>query len=84
MKSQSPAFKEHRHLVSLMGHGAGLMYAPEPLVAPYVRNGEIRFVMEDWASWGPGFHIYYSGRRQLPSGLRLLIDLIRELRPLGL
>jgi hypothetical protein len=32
---------------------------------------------------GSGFHIYYSGRRQLPTGLRLLIDLIREIRPLG-
>jgi hypothetical protein len=33
---------------------------------------------------GPGFHIYYPGRRQLPTGLRLLIDLIREMQPLGL
>ncbi len=32
---------------------------------------------------GPGFHVYYSSRRQL-TGLRLLIDLIRELRPLGI
>ncbi len=30
------------------------------------------------------FHIYYSSRRQLPTGLRLLIEFIQEARPLGL
>jgi DNA-binding transcriptional LysR family regulator len=41
-------------------------------------------VLEEWASMGPGFHIYYPERQQLPTGHRLLIDLIRELQPLGL
>ena len=31
----------------------------------------------------PDFHLYYPGRRQLPTGLQLLIDLIREAKPLG-
>lgn len=75
---------DSRIMVSLLAGGAGLMYAPEPLVAPLVRAGDVRWVLEDWASTGPGFHIYYSGRRQLPTGLRLLIETIRELRPLGL
>jgi DNA-binding transcriptional LysR family regulator len=75
---------DSRIMVSLLAGGAGLMYAPEPLVAPLVRAGDARWVLEDWASTGPGFHMYYSGRRQLPTGLRLLIETIRELRPLGL
>jgi hypothetical protein len=41
-------------------------------------------ILADWASLGPGFHIYYPGRRQLPTGLHLLIEVIREMRPLGL
>jgi DNA-binding transcriptional LysR family regulator len=64
--------------------GAGLAYLPEPCVIPLVARDALRTVLSDWAPMGSGFHIYYSGRRQLPTGLRLLIDLIRELRPLGL
>lgn len=62
--------------------GAGLAYVPEPCAAPLVARDALRVVLADWAPMGPGFHVYYSGRRQLPTGLRLLIDLIRELRPL--
>lgn len=63
---------------------AGLAYLPEPYVTPLVRRGTLRVVLEDWSSVKPGFHMYYSGRRQLPTGLRLLIELIRELRPFDL
>lgn len=70
--------------LSLTIRGAALAYLPEPFVAPLIERGELRLVLEDWASMGSGFHIYYSGRRQVPTGLRLLIDLIREMRPLGL
>jgi DNA-binding transcriptional LysR family regulator len=70
--------------LSLATGGAALAYLPEPCVAAPVRDGALRIVLEEWAPMGTGFHIYYSGRRQLPTGLRLLIDLIREMRPLGL
>jgi DNA-binding transcriptional LysR family regulator len=75
---------DSRAMLTLLINGAGLMYAPEPLVTSLVESGEARIVLEDWASLGPGFHVYYSSRRQVPTGLRLLVDLIRELRPLGL
>ncbi|MBX9933364.1 MAG: LysR family transcriptional regulator [Methylobacterium sp.] len=71
-------------VISLAAAGAGLAYLPEPYVTPLVAQGALRVVLEEWSSTGPGFHIYYPGRRQLPTGLRLLIELIRELRPLGL
>lgn len=70
--------------LDLVAGGAGLAYVPEPCVASLVARDEVRVVLSDWAPDGPGFHIYYSSRRQLPTGLRLLIDLIREVRPLGL
>lgn len=71
-------------IMALLTQGAGLMYGPEPLLQPLVGAGAAELVLEDWASTGPGFDIYYSSRRQLPTGLRLLIALIREQNPLGL
>lgn len=68
----------------LLIQGTGLMYGPAPLLEPLAAAGSARLLLQDWTSPGPAFHIYYSGRRQLPVGLRLLIELIRELRPLGL
>lgn len=80
----SLTFDDSRAILEALTGGAGLMYAPEPLVAPLLAKGTIRLVLGEWAAVGPGFHVYYSGRRQLPTGLRLLIDLVRELKPLGL
>lgn len=71
-------------IMALMAGGAGLMYGPEPVLAPLLESGKAKLVLEEWASLGPGFHIYYSSRRHVPGGLRLLIELIREIRPLGL
>lgn len=63
--------------------GAGLMYVCEPMVTDLLKQGVLRTVLEDWAPMGPGFHIYYSSRRQMPAALRLFIELVRELRPMG-
>ncbi|TPQ40957.1 LysR substrate-binding domain-containing protein [Cupriavidus pinatubonensis] len=70
-------------LVGILG-GTGLMYLPEPLIRKHVEAGRLRIVLKDWAPIEPGFHIYYSSRRQMPTGLRVLIDLVKELAPLGL
>lgn len=70
--------------LSLAAAGGGLAYLPEACVGTTVACGALRVVLADWAPLGPGFHLYYPGRRQLPTGLRLLIDLIRATKPLGL
>ncbi|MCH4023195.1 MAG: LysR family transcriptional regulator [Acetobacter sp.] len=69
--------------LSLARNGAGLFFAAEPVQAQLVSEGTARIVLEDWSTTGPGYHVYYSSRQQVPSGLKLLIDLIREMRPLG-
>jgi DNA-binding transcriptional LysR family regulator len=74
---------ETRVGLSLVRQGAGLMYAPEPVMATLVQRGEVITVLDDWASIAPGFHLYFSSHRQIPMGLKLLIDLIRELQPMG-
>ena len=71
-------------MISMAVAGAGLAYGVEWAFAPSIQTGALKLVLEDWAVLGPGYHLYYSSRRQLPTGLRLLVDLIRELRPLGM
>lgn len=73
-----------RAMMAMALQGTGLTFGLEQTFRSHVDRGELQLVLEDWATTGPGYHIYYSGRRQLPTGLRLLIDLVRELRPLGL
>lgn len=63
--------------------GLGLMYAAESAIAELVAQGRLRVVMSEWSSPGPGYFMYYSSRRQVPRGLHLLLDLIREMKPLG-
>ncbi|MGY3478569.1 LysR substrate-binding domain-containing protein [Bradyrhizobium ottawaense] len=75
---------ETQFALSLVKAGTAIAYLPEPSVAAQISQGLLRSVLDDWAPMGPGFHIYYPGRRQLPIGLRLLIELIREMQPLRL
>lgn len=69
--------------VGLGLNGVGIIYAAEPILRPHLEMGALVMVLPDWSPLGSGFHAYYSGRRQVPTALRLLIDLIRELEPLG-
>jgi DNA-binding transcriptional LysR family regulator len=69
--------------VGLGLNGVGIIYGAEPVLRPHLESGALRIVLRDWASVGAGFHAYYSGRRQVPTALRLLIDLIQEIKPLG-
>lgn len=64
--------------------GAGLMYVADTMVRAQLAGGALRTVLDDWAPQSGGYHIYYSSRRQVPAALRLFIDLVREIRPLGL
>jgi DNA-binding transcriptional LysR family regulator len=64
--------------------GSALMYVPDFMVAQLVKNGVLTTVLDEWAPIGPGFHIYYPSRRHVPAGLKLFVELVREMRPLGL
>lgn len=74
---------ETRPMIRTAIHGGGLIYGLEPLFADYIRDGRLRQVLGDYATTSDGFQIYYPSRRQMPTGLRLLIQLIREIDPLG-
>jgi DNA-binding transcriptional LysR family regulator len=59
--------------------GVGLAYLRESIVAADLAHGRLVRVLEDWIQPFPGVCLYYAGRRNLPVGLRALVQLIREI-----
>ncbi len=57
--------------------GLGLAYVLECTVAEHLASGRLRRVLPQACPSFPGFHLYYPGRRQLPTALRCLIDFWR-------
>lgn len=57
--------------------GLGLCYTPEDLAAPYIADGCIVPVLEDWWPLIPGCHLYYPSRRQTSPAFNLLVDALR-------
>lgn len=80
-----PVTVDESHTVIEFGRaGVGIVYSAEPVLQSHFDSGALVPVLEDWAVQGEGFYMYYSSRRQVPTALRLLVDMIRQKRPLGL
>jgi len=58
--------------------GTGIVYLFEDWVAPYVRRGELEFILEPWWTSFSGPFLYYPGRRLVPAPLRAFVDFIRN------
>ncbi|WP_233151026.1 LysR family transcriptional regulator [Sphingomonas mollis] len=74
---------DSRSTLAMALNSGGLTFGLEPLFAKHVADGNLRLVLTDWATTGPGFYLYYSGRRQVPAALRALLTIAGELKPLG-
>ncbi len=58
--------------------GAGIGYLLEAYVEPYIREGRLAAVLEDWSSHFSGWHIYYPSRRQMRAPLAAFIEFVRK------
>ncbi|TSD83121.1 LysR family transcriptional regulator [Mycobacterium sp. KBS0706] len=58
--------------------GLGVAYMPEDQVLPYVAEGRLIRVLEDWCPYFPGYHLYYPSRRHSSPALSLLVDVLRH------
>jgi len=57
--------------------GFGLAYLPDDQVHPYLRNGRLVRVLDDWCPPFAGYHLYYPSRRQTTPAFALLVDALR-------
>jgi DNA-binding transcriptional LysR family regulator len=57
--------------------GLGLAYLPEDRVQPYLSDGRLIRVLDDWCARYSGYHLYYPSRRQQTPAFALLVDALR-------
>lgn len=57
--------------------GLGMTYVPEDQALPYIAEGRLVRVLEDWCPSFPGYHLYYPSRRQQSPALALLAGILR-------
>ena len=57
--------------------GLGIAYMPEDHAMPYIAEGRLIRVLEDWCPYFPGYHLYYPSRRQQSPAFALIVDALR-------
>ncbi|HEY4250292.1 MAG TPA: LysR family transcriptional regulator [Roseomonas sp.] len=57
--------------------GLGIAFVPQRLAEPWLKQGTLRAVLEEWCPTYPGLFLYYPGHRQVPTGLRAFIDILK-------
>ena len=60
--------------------GLGLAYLPEDQAKPFLADGRLLRVLEDWCPPFPGYHLYYPSRKHSPA-LTLLVETLRYRGP---
>jgi DNA-binding transcriptional LysR family regulator len=65
-------------MVNAAVSGCGLAFVTEDLAAPYLADGRLVQVMQDWCPKFPGLHAYYPSRRHSSRALGLVIETIRQ------
>lgn len=58
--------------------GFGLAYIPEEIVLPYVADGRLIRVLQDFSPPWDGYHLYYPSRRQSSPAFVALLDALRH------
>jgi DNA-binding transcriptional LysR family regulator len=57
--------------------GLGIAFVPQRLAAPYLEDGRLQALLEEWCPAYPGLFLYYPSHRQIPPGLRAFIDMLK-------
>jgi DNA-binding transcriptional LysR family regulator len=61
--------------------GIGIGFVPEDEAEPYLKNGELKVVLDDWSQPFSGFHLYYASRKQASPAFSLVVDALRYRPP---
>ena len=69
--------RDLRLLIDAALHGAGLVMVMEDMVAPFIADGRLVRVLEDWSPPISGYHLYYPNRRHPSPAFAALLEELR-------
>lgn len=70
-------FNSIMHVLNAAIDGIGLGYVPEELAAPYIADGRLKMILEDWCPYFQGYHLYYPNRRQASPAFTAFVEALR-------
>jgi DNA-binding transcriptional LysR family regulator len=68
---------DSRLLVDAALHGAGLAMVMEDMAAPFIAEGRLVRVLDDWSPPFSGYHLYYPNRRHPSPAFAALLEELR-------
>ncbi|WP_339483083.1 MULTISPECIES: LysR family transcriptional regulator [unclassified Pseudomonas] len=71
-------FNTSTHIVQAAVAGLGVAYLPEEEFEPYLQEGRLVRVLEDWCPPFSGYYLYYPSRRQSSPAFTLVANALRK------
>ncbi|KQW41927.1 MULTISPECIES: LysR family transcriptional regulator [Pseudomonas] len=71
-------FNTSTHIVQAAVAGLGVAYLPEEEFEPYLQEGRLVRVLEDWCPPFSGYYLYYPSRRQPSPAFTLVANALRQ------
>src|SRR5690554_980799 len=68
----------HQLMVEAAASGVGITYVLEAYARPFIDQGDLVIVLEDWCPYIPGLCLYFPNNRHVPGSLRAFIDMTKE------
>lgn len=65
-------------MIEAAAQGLGIAFVPETAARPWLSDGRLIPLLEDWSPYVGGLRLYYPGHRHVPAALRALIEVMRE------
>ncbi|MFJ5160621.1 LysR family transcriptional regulator [Pantoea sp. NPDC088449] len=70
-------FNTSSQMLTAAVEGYGLAFAPEDILQPYIKSGQLTTVLEEWCPYVPGYHLYYPSRRHALPAFQLVLEALR-------